>query len=163
MRSDTIAKSLAIGNPADGVFKQLDVARETRGSVSDVTEEEIVEGIEPRPDHRDLHRDGRRRDDRRARSLARAGRISPDERVVLYITGDGLKTLDAVASRIERRRGADRRQLRRSGGRVPPRRLNGPPHPRRHRMPVTVRIPGPAAPRQAAPPRCSARRAPSAS
>ena len=34
--------------------------------------------------------------------LAAAGAIDPDERVVLYITGDGLKTLDAVASRIER-------------------------------------------------------------
>ena len=34
--------------------------------------------------------------------LARAGRIGSDERVVLYVTGDGLKTLDAVASRIER-------------------------------------------------------------
>jgi threonine synthase len=34
--------------------------------------------------------------------LARDGRISPGERVVLYVTGDGLKTLDAVASRVER-------------------------------------------------------------
>ncbi len=32
--------------------------------------------------------------------LAREGRIDPDERVVLYITGDGLKTLDVVAPRV---------------------------------------------------------------
>ena len=45
VRPDTIAKSLAIGNPADGVFA-LDVARSTGGAISAVTEEEIVEGIE---------------------------------------------------------------------------------------------------------------------
>ena len=44
-RPDTIAKSLAIGNPADGVFA-LDVARATGGCIASVTEEEIVEGIE---------------------------------------------------------------------------------------------------------------------
>ena len=44
VRPDTIAKSLAIGNPADGVFA-LDVARRTGGSIDSVTDEEIVEGI----------------------------------------------------------------------------------------------------------------------
>ena len=42
---DTIAKSLAIGNPADGVFA-LDVARATGGAIDSVTDEEIVEGIQ---------------------------------------------------------------------------------------------------------------------
>ena len=36
------------------------------------------------------------------RKLAEAGEIDPDERVVIYITGDGLKTLDAVADRVAR-------------------------------------------------------------
>src|SRR5687767_14111878 len=44
VRPDTIAKSLAIGNPADGVFA-LDVARRTGGSIDSVTDEEIVDGI----------------------------------------------------------------------------------------------------------------------
>ncbi len=44
VRPNTIAKSLAIGNPADGVFA-LDVARRTEGSIDAVTDEEIVDGI----------------------------------------------------------------------------------------------------------------------
>ena len=101
-RPDTIAKSLAIGNPADGVFA-LDAARATGGSISSVTEEEIVEGIEllARTTGVFTETAGGVTTATLAK-LARAGRIDPDERVVLYITGDGLKTLDAVASRVER-------------------------------------------------------------
>ena len=44
VRPDTIAKSLAIGNPADGPYV-LDVVRRTGGSVADVSDQEIVEGI----------------------------------------------------------------------------------------------------------------------
>jgi threonine synthase len=101
-RPDTIAKSLAIGNPADGVFA-LDAARATGGRISSVTEEEIVEGIEllARTTGVFTETAGGVTTATLAK-LARAGRIDPDERVVLYITGDGLKTLDAVASRVER-------------------------------------------------------------
>ncbi len=101
-RPDTIAKSLAIGNPADGVFA-LDAARATGGSISSVTEEEIVEGIEllARTTGVFTETAGGVTTATLAK-LAHAGRIDRDERVVLYITGDGLKTLDAVASRVER-------------------------------------------------------------
>ena len=44
MKPDTIAKSLAIGNPADGPYV-LDVVRRTGGAVEDVTDDEVVEGI----------------------------------------------------------------------------------------------------------------------
>ena len=102
VRPDTIAKSLAIGNPADGVFA-LEVARATGGSVSDVTEEEIVEGIELLARTTGIFTETAGGVTTAVLAkLARAGRIAPDERVVLYVTGDGLKTLDAVASRIER-------------------------------------------------------------
>lgn len=102
VRPDTIAKSLAIGNPADGVFA-LDVARSTEGAVTAVTEEEIVEGIELLARTTGIFTEtaGGVTVATLAR-LARAGRIDPDERVVAYITGDGLKTLDAVASRVQR-------------------------------------------------------------
>jgi len=98
----TIAKSLAIGSPADGVFA-LDVARGTGGSISAVGEEEIVEGIEllARTTGVFTETAGGVTTAVLAR-LARAGQIDPDERVVVYITGDGLKTLDAVAPRVER-------------------------------------------------------------
>ncbi len=101
-RPDTIAKSLAIGNPADGVFA-LDAAHATGGSISSVTEEEIVDGIEllARTTGVFTETAGGVTTATLAK-LARAGRIDRDERVVLYITGDGLKTLDAVASRVER-------------------------------------------------------------
>ncbi len=102
VRPDTIAKSLAIGNPADGVFA-LEVARATGGSISAVTEGEIVEGIELLARTTGIFTETAGGVTTAVLAkLARAGRIDPDERVVLYITGDGLKTLDAVASRIER-------------------------------------------------------------
>jgi threonine synthase len=102
VRPDTIAKSLAIGNPADGLFA-LDVARETGGSVSDVTEDEIVEGIELLARTTGIFTETAGGVTTAVLTkLARDGRISPGERVVLYVTGDGLKTLDAVASRVER-------------------------------------------------------------
>ena len=44
MKPDTIAKSLAIGNPADGPYA-LDVVRRTGGAIADVSDDEIVEGI----------------------------------------------------------------------------------------------------------------------
>ena len=74
VRPDTIAKSLAIGNPADGVFA-LEVARRTGGSIDSVTDEEIVDGIQPAGrDDRHLHRDRGRRHDRGAGEAGRARR-----------------------------------------------------------------------------------------
>ena len=102
VRPATIAKSLAIGNPADGVFA-LDVARATGGSISSVTEEEIVEGIELLARTTGIFTETAGGvTTATLTKLARSGEISPDERVVVYITGDGLKTLDAVADRVER-------------------------------------------------------------
>jgi threonine synthase len=102
VKPDTIAKSLAIGNPADGLFA-LDVARATGGAVTAVTEEEIVDGIELLARTTGIFTEtaGGVTTATLAR-LAEAGAIDPDERVVVYITGDGLKTLDAVASRVAR-------------------------------------------------------------
>jgi threonine synthase len=102
VRPATIAKSLAIGNPADGVFA-LDVARSTGGAISAVTEEEIVEGIELLARTTGIFTETAGGvTTATLTKLARSGRIGPDERVVVYITGDGLKTLDAVADRVER-------------------------------------------------------------
>lgn len=102
VRPKTIAKSLAIGNPADGVFA-LDVARSTGGSISAVSEEEILEGIELLAQTTGIFTETAGGVTTAVLTkLARAGQIDPSERVVVYITGDGLKTLDAVASRVER-------------------------------------------------------------
>ena len=51
VKADTIAKSLAIGNPADGPYV-LDVTRRTDGAVEDVSDDEIVSGDPPAGRHR---------------------------------------------------------------------------------------------------------------
>ena len=96
VKPSTIAKSLAIGNPADGYFA-LDTVRDTGGGFASVTDDEIVEGM------RLLARTEGVFGETAAGvtvatlvRLARDGVIRPDERVVVYITGHGLKTLDAV-------------------------------------------------------------------
>ena len=74
VKPSTIAKSLAIGNPADGYFA-LDAVRQTGGGFAAVTDDEIVDGDAPaRPDRGDLRRDRGRRDDRDAQAARRAGR-----------------------------------------------------------------------------------------
>jgi threonine synthase len=93
---DTIAKSLAIGNPADGVFA-LDLARRTGGSIDSVTDEEIVDGIRLLAETTGIFTETAGGVTTAVLSkLAERGDIGSDERVVIVITGEGLKTLDAV-------------------------------------------------------------------
>lgn len=101
VKPDTIAKSLAIGNPADGPYA-LDVVRRTGGAIGSVTDEEVVAGI---------------------RTLARSegvfaetaggvvaatlikllatGELDPSAETVILNTGEGLKTLDAVIDHVQ--------------------------------------------------------------
>lgn len=97
VRPDTIAKSLAIGNPADGPYV-LDIARRTNGAVEDVTDEEVVEGIRllARTEGIFAETAGGVTISVLAK-LLREGKLNPDEETVVFNTGDGLKTLDAVA------------------------------------------------------------------
>jgi threonine synthase len=96
VRPDTIAKSLAIGNPADGVFA-LDVARSTGGTIDSVTDEEIVDGIRLLAETTGIFTETAGGVTTAVLAkLAERGDLGPDDRVVLYITGEGLKTLDAV-------------------------------------------------------------------
>jgi threonine synthase len=101
VRPRTIAKSLAIGNPADGVFA-LDVARRTGGAVDSVDDQEIVEGIRLLADTTGIFTETAGGVTTAVlRKLAESGAIGPDERVVVYITGEGLKTLDAVRETVK--------------------------------------------------------------
>jgi threonine synthase len=96
VRPDTIAKSLAIGNPADGPFA-LEVARRTGGSITAVTDREIVDGIKLLAETTGIFTETAGGVTTAVlRKLAEAGKISSSDRAVLYITGEGLKTLDAV-------------------------------------------------------------------
>jgi threonine synthase len=95
-RPDTIAKSLAIGDPADGPYA-LDLARATGGSIDSVTDDEIREGIRLLAETTGVFTETAGGVTTAVLAkLAGRGDVSPDERIVLYITGEGLKTLDAT-------------------------------------------------------------------
>ena len=103
VKPDTIAKSLAIGNPADGPYA-LDLARRTRGTIDAVTDDQIRDGIALLAQTTGIFTETAGGVTTAVlKSLADRGEIDPEERVVLVITGDGLKTLDAVRDSFARR------------------------------------------------------------
>jgi threonine synthase len=100
VRPDTIAKSLAIGNPADGPYV-LDVVRRTGGQIADVSDEEVVDSIQLLARTQGIFAEtaggvtvGV------LRKLLAEGKIDPDAETVIINSGDGLKTLDAVQSAV---------------------------------------------------------------
>jgi threonine synthase len=96
VKPDTIAKSLAIGDPADGPYA-LDLARRTGGGIDAVTDEEIRDGIKLLAETTGVFTETAGGVTTAVlRKLAERGDIGESERVVLVITGEGLKTLDAV-------------------------------------------------------------------
>jgi threonine synthase len=100
-RPDTIAKSLAIGDPADGPYA-LDLARDTGGAIDSVSDDEIRDGIRLLAQTTGIFTEtaGGVTVATLAK-LADRGDIDRDERVVAYITGEGLKTLDATRDGFE--------------------------------------------------------------
>ncbi|MET8863381.1 threonine synthase [Nonomuraea sp. NPDC004580] len=97
VKPDTIAKSLAIGNPADGPYV-LDIARRTGGAVEDVTDAEIVAAIKLLASTEGVFAEtaggvtvGV------LKKLTENGVLDPDALTVVLNTGDGLKTLDAIS------------------------------------------------------------------
>jgi len=101
VKPNTIAKSLAIGNPADGPYA-LDLARRSGGGVDSVSDEEIRAGIALLAQTTGIFTETAGGVTTAVLAkLAARGDIDPSERVVLVITGDGLKTLDAVRGTFE--------------------------------------------------------------
>ncbi len=100
VRPDTIVRSLAIGAPADGPYV-LDAVRRTGGAVEDVTDEEVVAGIRLLARTEGIFAETAGGVTvATAKKLVENGKLDPDADTVLLITGDGLKTLDAVQDRI---------------------------------------------------------------
>jgi len=100
-KPETIAKSLAIGDPADGPYA-LEHARRTEGRIDAVDDEEIRDGIRLLAETTGIFTEtaggvtvGV------LRKLAERGEIEAGERVVVYLTGEGLKTLDATRDRFQ--------------------------------------------------------------
>jgi threonine synthase len=97
VKPSTIAKSLAIGNPADGPYV-LDTCRRTGGLVEDVSDDEVVEGIRLLARTEGIFAETAGGVTvATLRKLLAAGALDPDADTVVFNTGEGLKTLDAVA------------------------------------------------------------------
>jgi threonine synthase len=100
VRPDTIAKSLAIGNPADGPYV-LDVVRRTGGLVADVNDDAVVANIQ-----RLARTEGIFAETAGgvtvgvAAKLVEEGVLDPGAETVVINSGDGLKTLDAIADKV---------------------------------------------------------------
>lgn len=100
VRPDTIARSLAIGAPADGPYV-LDIVRKTGGAIEDVSDDEVRDGIRLLARTEGIFAETAGGVTvATAKKLIEAGKIDPDAETVLLITGDGLKTLDAVQDQI---------------------------------------------------------------
>jgi len=100
VKPNTIAKSLAIGNPADGVYA-VGAVKESGGWAEDVSDEEIVEAIKLLASNEGIFTEtaggvtlGA------AKKLIEQGRIPRNESIVVCITGNGLKTQEAVKDKI---------------------------------------------------------------
>ncbi len=100
VRPATIAKSLAIGNPADGPYV-LDVVRRTGGAVADVSDEQIVDAIRLLAATEGIFGETAAGVTLAVlRQLLASGQLDPAAETVIINSGDGLKTLDAVASAV---------------------------------------------------------------
>jgi threonine synthase len=96
VKPNTIAKSLAIGNPADAIYA-LEVARKTNGSITSVTDAEIIEGMKLLAETEGIFTETAGGTTVAVlKKLAESGQINPDEKTVVYITGNGLKTQEAI-------------------------------------------------------------------
>jgi threonine synthase len=99
-KPNTIAKSLAIGTPADGYYA-IHTMRDTGGSAEDATDEEIIEGIKLLAECEGIFAETAGGVTVAcARKLIASGKIPPHESTVLCITGHGLKTSEAVSGHI---------------------------------------------------------------
>ena len=139
VKPDTIAKSLAIGNPADGIYV-LDICRETGGAVEDITDDEVREAIVLLARTEGIFTETAGGTTVGVlKKLVETGQLDPTLETVVINTGHGLKTLDAVAGSVGPRRDhrAVVRRVRRHRHRLTPRPLQRSYPP----MTVSVRIP----------------------
>ena len=96
VKPQTIAKSIAIGNPADGIYA-LQTTRESGGTWETATDEEIIEGIKLLAETEGIFTETAGGTTIAVlKKLAEAGYFSPKDVVVAYITGNGYKTMEVL-------------------------------------------------------------------
>src|SRR5437667_11570815 len=102
VRANTIAKSIAIGNPADGYFA-AETVRNSGGWADDVSDSEVIEGMKLLARTEGIFTETAGGVTVAvAKRLAEQGRFPANDVVVLAITGNGLKTQEAVAGELGR-------------------------------------------------------------
>ena len=100
VKPDTIAKSLAIGNPADGIYV-LDICRRTGGAVEDITDDEVREAIVLLARTEGIFTETAGGTTVGVlKKLVETGQLDTSLETVVINTGHGLKTLDAVSDRV---------------------------------------------------------------
>ncbi|WP_211754373.1 threonine synthase [Nocardioides gansuensis] len=100
VKPDTIAKSLAIGNPADGIYV-LDICRRTGGAVEDISDDEVRDGILLLARTEGIFTETAGGTTVGVlKKLVETGQLDPELETVVINTGMGLKTLDAVADHV---------------------------------------------------------------
>ena len=103
VKPDTIANSIAIGNPADGYYA-IETIRRTGGWAEDVTDDEIIEGMKLLAETEGIFTETAGGVTLAVtKKLIDQGRIPRDESVVISITGNGLKTQEAVQGKLRER------------------------------------------------------------
>ena len=101
VKPDTIARSLAIGNPADGMFA-MQVSRQTGGAIEWCTEREIVEGVQLLASTEGVFTETAGGVTvANLKRLVERGVIAPEEETVVFITGNGYKTVQALEGTVE--------------------------------------------------------------
>jgi threonine synthase len=101
VKPDTIARSLAIGNPADGMFA-MQVSRQTGGAIEWCTEREIVEGVRLLASTEGVFTETAGGVTvANLKRLVERGVIAPEEETVVFITGNGYKTVQALEGAVE--------------------------------------------------------------
>ncbi len=101
VRPNTIAKSIAIGNPADGIYA-LQVTKESKGDWETATDEEIIEGIKLLAETEGIFTETAGGTTIAVlKKLAQKGAFRRDEVVVAYITGNGYKTMEVLDNHLK--------------------------------------------------------------
>ncbi len=101
VKPHTIAKSLAIGNPADGIYA-ANTVRESRGMGEHTTDDEIIEAMQLLASTEGIFTETAGGVTlAAAKKLIERGCIGPDERVVVAITGNGIKTVEALENKTD--------------------------------------------------------------